>query len=733
MHAFAWRPDSIWQLCWASLALGMTSLIAGELPLENSPNNPYEEIDAVIVTGTRTEKTFLQSPYSANRLSDTVLSAERQARSLPDAMSETVGVAVQKTAPGQGSPFVRGWTGFRNLLLIDGVRVNNSTYREGPNEYWNTIDPYSLARIELVRGPNAVMFGSDAIGGTLQTFLHDPDTYDSADAFFGRALVRGATAENSTQSHLEVGSRGAHVSAIVGGSFKHFGHIQAAEPVGLQTGVAYDQYDVFGKVVINDGPHNKYIFAYSSNKLDNNPRTHQTRDAVSWKGTTVGSDIYRRKDIYRDLAYIQYIGSDLGEIFTRVHAGFSLSRLKEEEYRKRSNFRYSNAGYSVLTPGAFLQMTTPEWHFGEAHRGQLTVGADYYADQVNSFFRDYNGNGSLREIGLQGPVGDDAVYNLWGLFAQYDHWVNDRFNSILGLRFTHAAATVGRYDTNPLGGTANQSLDSMEDQWTDLSASLRLLYLFDDSNSIFGGATQGFRAPNLSDLTRLDDFGTSGFEVPSPNLRPEHFISFEIGFKHRSRHLVAQVAYFYTYIDSLIIRVPVGSSGPLTLFAKKNASHGFVNGVEIDGKFGLGSFHDGLDDLWLFGNASWLEGQVLGFDAANNRVTENLGKIPPAMAMFGLRWEHASQNYFGEVFFRWADLQDRLNTADALDTSRIPPGGTPSYFVLSARSGARFHLAQMPVRVSVAVENITDEDYRVHGSGSNEPGINGIGTVEVGF
>jgi len=48
---------------------------------------------------------------------------------------------VQKTSQGQGSPFIRGFTGFRTLFLIDGIRLNNSAFRDGPNQYWNTVDP----------------------------------------------------------------------------------------------------------------------------------------------------------------------------------------------------------------------------------------------------------------------------------------------------------------------------------------------------------------------------------------------------------------------------------------------------------------------------------------------------------------------------------------------------------------------------------------------------------------
>ena len=63
-------------------------------------------------------------------------------RTLPEALRYTPGVIVQKTAHGHGSPFIRGFTGRQNLFLLDGIRFNKSTFRGGPVQYWNTVDPF---------------------------------------------------------------------------------------------------------------------------------------------------------------------------------------------------------------------------------------------------------------------------------------------------------------------------------------------------------------------------------------------------------------------------------------------------------------------------------------------------------------------------------------------------------------------------------------------------------------
>ncbi len=92
---------------------------------------------------------------------------ERNARNMVEAIEREVGVMVQRTGAGQASPFIRGLTGPQTLILVDGIRMNNSTFRFGPNQYFALIDPGMIERIEVVRGPQSVLWGSDAIGGVL--------------------------------------------------------------------------------------------------------------------------------------------------------------------------------------------------------------------------------------------------------------------------------------------------------------------------------------------------------------------------------------------------------------------------------------------------------------------------------------------------------------------------------------------------------------------------------------
>jgi hemoglobin/transferrin/lactoferrin receptor protein len=244
--------------------------------------------------------------------------------------------------------------------------------------------------------------------------------------------------------------------------------------------------------------------------------------------------------------------------------------------------------------------------------------------------------------------------------------------------------------------------------------------------NVYGGVSQGFRAPNLSDLTRFDIARTKEIETPAPDLKPERFLSYEVGAKAEYNDFALHAAYFYTTIEDLIVRQPTGKIiGGNNEVTKKNAGQGFVHGVELAPSW---RFHP---QLTAFGWLTWMDGRIEDFPTAAPRLQrEPLSRLMPTTAQAGLRWDHPDKRLWAEVTGTFADAQDRLSADDARDTSRIPPGGTPGYGVLAMRTG---YQVTKNVDVTFAIENITNKDYRIHGSGINEPGRDFIFGLEMRF
>jgi hemoglobin/transferrin/lactoferrin receptor protein len=105
-----------------------------------------------------------------------------------------------------------------------------------------------------------------------------------------------------------------------------------------------------------------------------------------------------------------------------------------------------------------------------------------------------------------------------------------------------------------------------------------------------------------------------------------------------------------------------------------------------------------------------------------------MDKIPPMRGRLGVRWEDEKKRIWAEGDFTVSGPQDKLSPGDIRDTQRIPPGGSPGYAVFGIRAGAAI---SDHVNAFAAGENLGNRDYRVHGSGVNEPGAGVVLGLEI--
>ena len=126
---------------------------------------------------------------------------------------------------------------------------------------------------------------------------------------------------------------------------------------------------------------------------------------------------------------------------------------------------------------------------------------------------------------------------------------------------------------------------------------------------------------------------------------------------------------------------------------------------------------------------SWMEGKVDAYPTSEpEEKRDYISRLMPLTGEAAVRWQPAGGSFWLEAVVDAAEKADRLSADDRRDTQRIPPGGTPGYAVLTLRGGV--DLIE-DLALTVALENVTDEDYRIHGSGVNEPGRNLV--VQAGW
>ena len=100
--------------------------------------------------------------------------ANTQSQSTADLLASTGNVFIQKSQLGGGSITIRGFEASRNLLVIDGVRMNNIIYRAGHLQNVVTTDNTILDRVEILFGPASTTYGSDALGGAILLYTKKP-------------------------------------------------------------------------------------------------------------------------------------------------------------------------------------------------------------------------------------------------------------------------------------------------------------------------------------------------------------------------------------------------------------------------------------------------------------------------------------------------------------------------------------------------------------------------------
>lgn len=694
------------------MAAALATSLAQAAEPAATPADIVIELEQIVVTATRLPMRSFDVPALVSVADAATVQGLLQSRTLPEVLGELPGVAVQKTGHGQGSPFIRGYTGFRNVLLIDGIRLNNSVFREGANQYWNTVDPFSFSRVEVLRGPASVLYGSDAIGGAVNV-LSDVGKGDAGLA--PRLLYRYSGAENSNTVRAESGWRSESVRARGGVTWKDYGDLEGGSEVGTQPRTGYDERNADLRLEYDLSPDTTLAFGYQYVDQDDAWRTHRTIYGISWRGTTVGTDRKLSFDQQRQLGYVKLQHEALGAAADTVRVSLSYHDQAEDQYRRRSNLRVDELGFDVGTTGLAVQFDK-QW--GAV---QLVYGADWYRDEVDSYFVEYNADGSVRRRHAQGPVADDATYDLGGVFAQGIVPLGPRLTATLAGRYTHAAVDARRVE-DPV----TFAVYSVDDDWDDFSGSGRLGFtpVADGPWMLYAAVSQAFRAPNLSDLTRLDAARSNELEIPSPGLSPEQFVSYETGLKYSDERWSAQAAIFRTDGEDVIVRTPTGRVvGGFNEVTKVNAAESRVEGVEAQVSWRA------LPTVLLLAEGAWLDGEADAFPTGSQQpVREPLDVLTPTTWRLGARWTPTSPRLQLEAIVEHADRQDELSTRDQLDTQRIPPGGTPGWTVLHLRSEWR---ATDRATLSLAVENLTDVDYRIHGSGVNEPGRNVVASLAV--
>ncbi len=663
-------------------------------------------LDVRVISAARREQPAAESPRSVSVITDREI-RRRNYRTVPEALNEMTGVLVQETNYGGGSPFIRGMVGNRILILIDGVRLNSSVFRLGPVQYLNTVDIEQVERIEVVRGPGSVLYGSDALGGVINVVTRSPAIDDREPPLRTRLRARFSSADRSGVGRLGFQGHAGRFGFAGGASLKQFGDLRAGAGAGPQLHSGYNETDGDLKLAWEPRENHRIEAAVSKARLDDVSRP----DLLA-----LGSNLrYEWAPQQREMLALRYSARKAARGIESLQAAVVHQRQFERL------FTVATAAPDVGTRAEDLVGSTGilvEMGSRLSERQRLTYGVDCYRERVSS-----------RRLQADLPTGvwawqrgnypDGTRAGYSAAYLQHESEWGDRLQVILGIRYSRD--TIDSRQSDPR--TGDIPLSSVVDDWTkSAAASLRLV----GGLSLVGQASEGFRAPNVNDATIIGLTGAR-FEIPNANLQPEYVVNYETGVRWVHRGLAAQVAAFRSSYSNLIDRaeavwlglewLDVNQNGIREktepgIYQRANIGRALVRGIEFETEAELNRHWS------LRANLSWIEGHDRVADAP-------LSRIPPVMGVAAVRWTPRA-GVWGEAYTVSAGRQDRLSPGDKTD-HRISATGTPGFATWNLRGGVRLPAGG---RLTLGLENLADKRYRWHGSGIDAAGRNVVAGVE---
>jgi outer membrane receptor for ferrienterochelin and colicin len=693
------------------LALLCAAPLAASTPERPEPNaNEGENTDsaavaAAIETAAMSEDLIYSVDRVPERTFDTARDVEvitheeiRRAnvRELGQLLERRLGIGVIRGESGT-MPMIRGLGGKQIMFLVDGVKVNNATWRSGSKEYLSFFDVSQIERIEIVRGVVSVL-GTESLGGVVNIITrkhaHDIDAPVS-----GTIGGRYASGERSFGSTLTASLSAGSLRLDAGLSSTRAGDVKGGGGVGSQDGTGFEQ---------TSGHLNGQWFLTREKALTLNYQQGRSLGETPPNNISLLAGKFDPSRLSLLSLSYQDLTSRSWEDSIRVTAFWN----DQEEIRE----------VLLVTPATGARRTQREWDKDEmtglnvelgsfigSHH--LVYGVDFTDEKLGSAKRATALSTGV-VTNLRGNEMDGATYRTTSIYLQ-DRADFGRWLTVIG------GARLAQFEAS---GHEESSLGVVEIdvKRANVTGALNLIGHLTPRLNVIGNVISGYRAPNLDELS-----GSATkpgiFWIPNPEANPEKVLSFEAGFKYDGSRLRGSAFYFRNRFTDYLVFTPTTFRG-----LSFNDTNG--NGRRDPGEFPV--MH-----LANVGKATirGAEGKIELDLARHVSVTANYSRLigtddvaggpltlmPPATGSIGFRYLSASRRLpWAEIDFRVAQAQTRLSPTDVANFY-IGPNGAPAYQVVDIRGG--FTLMNR-LALSLAVENVLDEQYRFIASNRYEAG-----------
>lgn len=648
---YRWLP-AVGALCLSS------PLLAQELP-ETATAQAAIDVAAVSTTLAPVVVVGTRHPRAASDVVNTVSVIEqedieqRQVFDLSDLVREEPGVSVDAddTRFGSGGFRIRGIGGNRVLTLIDMVPVaDRIAIGEFADSGRDFLDVGMIGRVEILRGPASVLYGSQAIGGVVSMTTLSPQDLMRGEAHGDRVL----TGYRGDRDGGHVGVQGAwgdeHNAFLVAAGARYQ---QQREPADFPDTLELEDREQWRQSVLLKQE------AY----MDNASRLTMTLDVDEARSDIDMQSVLR--STHPD--YVRRFGNTTrleGEdASSRLRAGVQYEAFPAAEMRVAWRAWLQKTDVEQVTEEDRATAATPVFIYRQFdyQRDLYGVGVDVQQGMGERHLVGYGldlnaGRIAQRRDGLSRNLNDGSVVNmpLNEVFPRRDfpitHTVNagvylndeialgnDAFFVIPGVRYDYQKLD-SESDLALQNSGLSYPLDTLENDRA--SANLGLRWPVTDALTLSAQYAQGFRAPPPEDVNLVLFYQlpfVTVTSIPNPDLKPETSESFELGMSLEQPGYALRVSAFDNYYEDFIqsrtlVDRDTSTTPPTQTYQSINIDRVRIYGAELRYLQQLGAWADALQ-AWSFElGAEWLRGQ-------NRESDEPLNEVGPPRAVVALQWE----------------------------------------------------------------------------------------------
>lgn len=668
-----------------TLALGTSTMFSMAQAEEETPSY---NLDTVVVTATKIEQTIKDIPVSV-----TVITAEDiekmnvqtvdQALRLASGVYATRNKGLTNTT---AAISLRGFSGQgQTLVLLDGQPLNQA-YAGAVN--WSSIPIQSIERIEVVKGSNSALYGSQAMGGVINIITKNPQTqeirlsvkYESYNTWteqldvsdkvsakfsyhlgYERKTSDGYIADLKTVTSLPAGTTGGTPTTDSKGNPVYI--------VGDKGKNTWDENILHGKFVysIDDQrnvslgiQHDKYEYGYGEghNYLGNYTPSYNT-----FLGLPGG----RETNVYT-LGY-----KDKG---TGLTVNIGLTDVVSNWYI--SSVANNQTGVISETPSRRWNVDVQK-ELQITEKDRMVAGVNYRNDWIHN--QEYNLSNWLTRTKTTLRVEAEGRAKTKGVFMQDEHRFNDKWSLTFG----------GRYDAwdNQDETHAGNDRDA-----SAFSPKIGVTYKQNASSQVYLSAGKAFNAPDMYKMYRTWVNGSTTY-LGNPDLKSEKVSSVELGWKKSfSENTNFNISYFHNETKNMIFYENIAAN----IKQYRNAEEGRTDGVELE-------LSHRLNSSWTsFLNYTYQHAVISEYAAKPQIEGKQVSGVPKQM--FNIGFDYQKNKLRGSLFGSY--VSKRYSSDDESDVVNGVPTSYDPYFIVNANLAYQWDKNSS---VTFGVNNLFNREY----------------------